>query len=459
MMYTTDTIAAIATGMNNAGIGIIRISGEESFDIALKIFFNKSGKKFKKLESHRVYYGFIKDGDETVDEVLLIALRSPKSFTMEDTVEIDCHGGNLVMRRILNTVIKNGARPAEPGEYTKRAFLNGRIDLSEAEAVIDVINSKNNYSLINSVKQLTGKLYEKISGLRNEIKYEIAYIESALDDPEHYDLDGYYDDLEIKTKDIINELNILKKSFKEGKIIKEGLSTVIIGKPNVGKSSLLNILTGEESAIVTDIAGTTRDIIEQNIMINNLSLRLIDTAGIRDTEDIIEKIGVEKTYKYANEADLILMLIDSSVSLDDSDIEIIKYIDDKNCIILLNKSDLPVKTTIEDVNKYTGKTVMQISSKDETGIKEFKEKIEEMFISGNTGYNDEIVITNERHLYLIDKTTESLNMVLDGINQKLPEDLISIDLMNSYDSLGSITGEKTDDDIIEEIFSKFCMGK
>ena len=458
-MYTTDTIAAIATGMNNAGIGIIRISGEDSFDIALKIFFNKSGKKLKKLESHRVYYGFIKDGDETVDEVLLIALKSPKSFTMEDTVEIDCHGGNLVMRRILNTVIKNGARPAEPGEYTKRAFLNGRIDLSEAEAVIDVINSKNNYSLINSVKQLTGKLYEKISRLRNEIKYEIAYIESALDDPEHYDLDGYYDDLEIKTKEIINELNILKKSFKEGKIIKEGLSTVIIGKPNVGKSSLLNILTGEESAIVTDIAGTTRDIIEQNIMINNLSLRLIDTAGIRDTEDIIEKIGVEKTYKYANEADLILMLIDSSVSLDDSDIEIIKYIDDKNCIILLNKSDLPVKTTIEDVNKYTGKTVMQISSKDETGIKEFKEKIEEMFISGNTGYNDEIVITNERHLYLIDKTTESLNMVLDGINQKLPEDLISIDLMNSYDSLGSITGEKTDDDIIEEIFSKFCMGK
>ena len=458
-MYTTDTIAAIATGMNNAGIGIIRISGEDSFDIALKIFFNKSGKKLKKLESHRVYYGFIKDGDETVDEVLLIALKSPKSFTMEDTVEIDCHGGNLVMRRILNTVIKNGARPAEPGEYTKRAFLNGRIDLSEAEAVIDVINSKNNYSLINSVKQLTGKLYEKISRLRNEIKYEIAYIESALDDPEHYDLDGYYDDLEIKTKDIINELNILKKSFKEGKIIKEGLSTVIIGKPNVGKSSLLNILTGEESAIVTDIAGTTRDIIEQNIIINNLSLRLIDTAGIRDTEDIIEKIGVEKTYKYANEADLILMLIDSSISLDDSDIEIIKYIDDKNCIILLNKSDLPVKTTIEDVNKYTGKTVMQISSKDETGIKEFKEKIEEMFISGNTGYNDEIVITNERHLYLIDKTTESLNMVLDGINQKLPEDLISIDLMNSYDSLGSITGEKTDDDIIEEIFSKFCMGK
>ena len=458
-MHTTDTIAAIATGMNNSGIGIIRISGKDSFNIALSIFYNKSGNKLEKLESHRVYYGFIKDGEETVDEVLLIVLKSPKSFTTEDTVEINCHGGNLVMKRILNTVIKYGARPAEPGEYTKRAFLNGRIDLSEAEAVIDVINSKNNYSLMNSVKQLTGKLYEKINKLRNEIKYEIAYIEAALDDPEHYDLNGYYDGLRIKTEEIINKLDLLKKSFNEGKIIKEGLSTVIIGKPNVGKSSLLNILTGEEAAIVTDIAGTTRDIIEQNIMINNLSLRLIDTAGIRDTEDIIEKIGVERTYKYANEADLILMLIDSSVTLDNSDIEIIKYINDKNCIILLNKSDLTLKTTIDDVKKYTGKTVMQISSKDETGIKEFKEKIEEMFISGNTGYNDEIIITNERHLYLIDKTIESLNMVLEGIDQELPEDLISIDLMNSYDSLGFITGEKTNDDIIEEIFSKFCMGK
>ncbi len=458
-MHTTDTIAAIATGMNNSGIGIIRISGKDSFNIALSIFCNKSGNKLEKLESHRVYYGFIKDGEETVDEVLLIVLKSPKSFTTEDTVEINCHGGILVMKRILNTVIKYGARPAEPGEYTKRAFLNGRIDLSEAEAVIDVINSKNNYSLMNSVKQLTGKLYEKINELRNEIKYEIAYIEAALDDPEHYDLNGYYDGLRIKTEEIIKKLDLLKKSFNEGKIIKEGLSTVIIGKPNVGKSSLLNILTGEEAAIVTDIAGTTRDIIEQYIMINNLSLRLIDTAGIRDTEDIIEKIGVERTYKYANEADLILMLIDSSVTLDNSDIEIIKYINDKNCIILLNKSDLPVKTTIDDVKKYTGKTVMQISSKDETGIKEFKEKIEEMFVSGNTGYNDEIIITNERHLYLIDKTIESLNMVLEGIDQELPEDLISIDLMNSYDSLGFITGEKTDDDIIEEIFSKFCMGK
>jgi tRNA modification GTPase len=458
-MHTTDTIAAIATGMNNSGIGIIRISGKDSFNIALSIFCNKSGNKLEKLESHRVYYGFIKDGEETVDEVLLIVLKSPKSFTTEDTVEINCHGGILVMKRILNTVIKYGARPAEPGEYTKRAFLNGRIDLSEAEAVIDVINSKNNYSLMNSVKQLTGKLYEKINELRNEIKYEIAYIEAALDDPEHYDLNGYYDGLRIKTEEIIKKLDLLKKSFNEGKIIKEGLSTVIIGKPNVGKSSLLNILTGEEAAIVTDIAGTTRDIIEQNIMINNLSLRLIDTAVIRNTEDIIEKIGVERTYKYANEADLILMLIDSSVTLDNSDIEIIKYINDKNCIILLNKSDLPVKTTIDDVKKYTGKTVMQISSKDETGIKEFKEKIEEMFVSGNTGYNDEIIITNERHLYLIDKTIESLNMVLEGIDQELPEDLISIDLMNSYDSLGFITGEKTDDDIIEEIFSKFCMGK
>jgi tRNA modification GTPase len=445
--------------MNNSGIGIIRISGEASFNIALKIFFNKSGNNLKELESHRVYYGFIKDDDEIIDEVLLIALRSPKSFTAEDTVEIDCHGGNLVMRRILGTVIKNGARLAEPGEFTKRAFLNGRIDLSEAEAVIDVINSKNAYSLNNSVKQLTGKLYERIQKLRSRIKYEAAYIEAALDDPEHYDLNGYYDDLKLKTEDIINELISMKKSFSDGKIIKEGINTVIIGKPNVGKSSLLNLLTGEDSAIVTDIAGTTRDALEQDIMINGLSLRLTDTAGIRETEDVIEKIGVEKAYRYADEADLIIFLIDSSVPIDLSDMKIFEYVKDKNCIILLNKSDLPVVTGEDDVRKYTDKCIMQISAKDETGIEEFKNKIEEMFISGHTGYNDEVIITNERHLFLIDSTLENMRSVLEGISQELPEDFISIDLVNAYDNLGAVTGEKTDEDIIEEIFSKFCMGK
>ena len=346
IMYLSDTIAAISTGMNNAGIGIIRISGDTSFEIASRIFYTRSGNKVKEFDSHRVYYGFIKDGEDIIDEVLLIALRSPKSYTTEDTIEINSHGGNLVMRRVLNTVIRNGARLAQPGEFTKRAFLGGRIDLSEAEAVIDVINSKNEYSLTNSIKQLTGKLYEKISLIRSKIKYEIAYIEAALDDPEHYDLNGYYDDLKIKTDDIISELVLLKKSFNEGRIISEGINTVIIGKPNVGKSSLLNILTGEETAIVTDIAGTTRDILEQDIMINGLSLKIIDTAGIRNTDDIIEKIGVKKAYNYAEKADLILMIMDSSIPIDDSDIEIFDYIKDKTSLILLNKSDLKSMTSI-----------------------------------------------------------------------------------------------------------------
>lgn len=458
-MYTTDTIAAISTGMNSAGIGIIRISGDSSFEIASKIFCTGSGKTPDKFDSHRVYYGFIRDNDEIIDEVLLIALRSPKSFTTEDTIEINCHGGNLVMRRVLNTVIKNGARLAEPGEFTKRAFLGGRIDLSEAEAVIDVINSKNYYSLDNSVKQLTGKLYDRITGIRNKIKYETAYIEAALDDPEHYDLFGYYDELKEKTDEIISELSSLKRSFREGKIISEGIKTVIIGKPNVGKSSFLNILTGEEAAIVTDIAGTTRDILEQDIMINGLSLKLTDTAGIRDTADVIERIGVERAYKYANEADLILMMIDSSVPIEDYDIELFNYIKDKNSIVLLNKSDLDVRTSVDEVKKYTDKCIMQISAKEESGIEELKNKIEEMFVLGKLDYNDEVMITNERHLFFIDKALESLNSVLGSISQDLPEDFISIDLMNAYESLGAITGEKVDDDIIDEIFSKFCMGK
>ena len=458
-MHTTDTIAAISTGMNNAGIGIIRISGDNSFDIAEKLFCTKSGNNLNEFESHRIYYGFIKYKGEVLDEVLLSAFRSPKSFTTEDTIEINCHGGNLVMRRILKAVIDSGARLAEPGEFTKRAFLGGRIDLSKAEAVIDVINSKNDYSLSNSVKQLTGKLYDRISELRNKLKYEIAYIEAAIDDPEHYDLDGYYNELNEKANNIIKELNILKKSYNEGKILSEGIKTVIIGKPNVGKSSLLNILTGEDTAIVTDIAGTTRDILEQDITINGLSLKLIDTAGIRDTEDIIERIGVERAYKYADDADLIIMMMDSSVSVDESDKEIFDYIRDKTSIILLNKSDMPVKTSMEEVRKYTDKCVMQVSAKDETGIEEFKSEIEKMFLSGNVRYNDEVIISNERHLFLINKAISDINEVLKGIDNEIPEDFISIDLTNAYESLGSIIGEKIEDDIVNEIFSKFCMGK
>lgn len=458
-MYTTDTIAAISTGMNNAGIGIIRISGDHSFEIAKNIFFSKSGKSLSDIESHRVYYGFIKDKDEIIDEVLLIPLKSPKSFTTEDTIEINCHGGNLVMRRILKLVLSKGARLAEPGEFTKRAFLNGRIDLSKAEAIIDVINSKNELALSNSVKQLTGKLNDKIKEIRNKIIYEIAYIESALDDPEHYDFDGYYGRLKPELNDMIRELILMKKSYKEGKIISEGVKTVIIGKPNVGKSSLLNILTGEETAIVTDIAGTTRDVIEQEINIGNLTLNITDTAGVRETDDLVEKIGVEKTYEHAENADLIILMIDSSEGLNEEDIRLFEYIKDKKAIILLNKSDLETVTTKTNVIKYTDKKILTISAKDEIGIIELKECLEDMFISGLIEYNDETVITNERHLYLINRAIESINDALNNIDMDMPEDLISIDLVNSYENLGGIIGESLEDDIVEEIFSKFCMGK
>ena len=458
-MFLSDTITAISTGMNNAGIGIIRISGDSSFEIAEKIFYKKSGEKHTYFESHRVYYGFIKDGEDIIDEVLLIPLKSPRSFTTEDTIEINCHGGNLVMRRILGLIIRNGARLAEPGEFSKRAFINGRIDLSEAEAIIDVINSKNELALNNSVKQLSGELNEKIKNIRNILKYEIAYIESALDDPEHFNLDGYYERLIPVLKNIINDLVILKKSFKDGKIIKEGINTVIIGKPNVGKSSLLNILTGEDTAIVTDIAGTTRDVIEQDVVIGNLTLKISDTAGVRDTDDIIEKIGVEKTYRYADNADLIIMVIDSSDDLDDEDIGLFEYIRNKNAIILLNKSDLKTVISEEDVAVYTEKKVLSISAKDKTGIIELKDCLEKMFISGSIEYNDEIFITNERHFNLIELAINSINEALNNIGMEMPEDLISIDMVNSYECLGKIIGESLENDIVDEIFSKFCMGK
>ena len=458
-MYTSDTIAAISTGMNNAGIGIIRISGEEAFDIAKQLFFLRSGKGFDGFESHRVYYGFIKDEGGIIDEVLLIPLKAPKSYTTEDTIEIDCHGGNLVMRRILKAVLDKGARLAEPGEFTKRAFLNGRIDLSEAEAVIDVINSENEYALKNSVKQLTGRLTEKIRSVRERIVYEIAYIESALDDPEHYDLDGYYDKLCVVIREVYDELTALKGSFNEGRIISEGVKTVILGRPNVGKSSLLNLLTGEETAIVTDIAGTTRDILRQDIVLNGLSLKMTDTAGIRDTDDVIEKIGVDRALEHALDADLILMVMDSSEEIDKKDIEIFDFIKDKKAIVLLNKSDLPSKTSEADVRKYTDKCVMSISALDESGIEEFKDKINEMFLTGALKYDDEVMITNERHLFLIENSLKSLDEVLVSIENGMPEDFVSIDLKNAYDNLGAVIGEQTGDDIIDEIFARFCMGK
>lgn len=458
----TDTIAAIATGMTNSGIGIIRISGPESIKTADKIF--KAGNKNISLidvKSHTIHYGFIYDGKNIIDEVMISVMKGPKSFTAEDTVEINCHGGILIMRNILELVIKNGARLAEPGEFTKRAFLNGRIDLSKAEAVMDVISSKNELALKNSVSQLRGNISEKIKKLRDEIIYEIAYIESALDDPEHISLDGYKESLKIKTERVLKDIDKLISSSENGKILKEGINTVILGKPNVGKSSLMNLLVGEERAIVTDIAGTTRDILEENINLNGISLNIIDTAGIRYTEDAVEKIGVDKAKKIALNADLIIYMADSSVNFDENDLEILELVREKKCIVLLNKVDLQCKITEEDLKKKINQDIVIIktSMKDNIGIDEFEEKIKEMFFCGNIDFNEELFITNERHKAALMKVHESLSQVIKSIDNEMPEDFYSIDLMSAYSSLGYIIGEEVSDDLINEIFSKFCMGK
>ncbi len=457
----TDTIAAIATAMGNAGIGIIRVSGEESIEIVDLIYRNnKNERKLKNFKSHTIHYGFIYDGNEVVDEVMVSIMKKPNSFTAEDTVEINCHGGVVVLNRILDMIVKNGARLAEPGEFTKRAFLNGRIDLSRAEAVMDIISSKNEMALKNSMKHLGGSIYEKIKDLRENIIYEIAFIESALDDPEHISLDGYADKLYIKNENLINEVNKLLLSAENGKIIKEGIKTVIVGKPNAGKSSLLNVLVGEEKAIVTDIAGTTRDILEENINIGGISLKMIDTAGIRFTEDIIEKIGVEKAKKYVEDADLIVYVVDSSVPLDENDFEIMKMIENRKSIILFNKSDLDASISFEDLmDKIRNSIIIKTSTKENTGIDNFEAAIKKLFFKGEIFLDDEVMITNLRHKEALGDTLFSLNQVKKSIENKMPEDFFSIDLISAYASLGKIIGEEIEEDLVNEIFSKFCMGK
>lgn len=456
----SDTIAAIATAMTPSGIGIIRISGDDSFELIDKIYKSKSGKKLlSQCDSHTVHYGFIYDGDEKIDEVMVLIMRAPNTYTREDTIEIDCHGGVFVMKRILETVIKYGARPAEPGEFTKRAFLNGRIDLSQAESVIDVINSKNEFALKNSLSQLNGAVLDSIKQIREVLLHEIAFIESALDDPEHISLDSYPQKLLLIVDNQIKSIDKLLKSSDNGRILKEGINTVIVGKPNAGKSSLLNILVGADRAIVTDIAGTTRDVLEEQINLDGITLNLVDTAGIRDTDDIVEKIGVDRAKQYADSADLIIYVIDSSTELDDNDFSIIDILKDKNAIVLLNKSDLSTITTEDIVKKYLDKPVIYISAKDRTGIDELESKISEMFLYGQVSFNDEVYITNIRHKNSLTEALNSLKLVVESINNDMPEDFYSIDLMNAYEELGLIIGEAVEDDLMQEIFSKFCMGK
>ena len=455
-----DTIAAVATAMTASGIGIIRISGPESRNIAGKIYRSKGGnKRIEEVSSHTINYGFIWDGEELIDEVLVMVMDGPRSYTGEDTVEIDCHGGVLAMKRVLETVIKYGARPAEPGEFTKRAFLNGRIDLSQAEAVIDVINAQNEYALKSSVSQLRGNIQRIIREIREQIIYQIAYIESALDDPEHISIDEYGEELKAETEVIKGKLDRLLDTVREGKLMKEGIKTVIVGKPNAGKSSLLNTLVGEERAIVTDIAGTTRDILEETIVLHGISLRMMDTAGIRNTEDIVEKIGVGKAIENAKDADLILYVVDASIPLDENDKEIIELLRDKKAVVILNKTDLEQMVQEEDLKALVEHPIVSISAKEKEGIDCLEQQIKELFFAGNLTFNDEVYITNMRHKAALEEAKKSILLVEESIDIGMPEDFYSIDLMNAYEALGSIIGEAVGEDLVNEIFSKFCTGK
>ena len=462
----SDTIAAVATALSNSGISIIRVSGEEAVNVVDSVFVSKSGKHIlKNVKSHTIHYGFIYKNDEMIDEVMVSVMKAPKSFTMEDVVEINCHGGILVTKKILELVILQGARLAMPGEFTKRAFLNGRIDLTKAEAIMDLIEAKSDYALKSSAKQLKGVVYDKVKQLREKIIYEIAFIESAIDDPEHISLDGFYERLGQVTDEVLQEVDHLLEQSENGVLLKNGINTVIVGKPNAGKSSLLNRLVGEEKAIVTDVAGTTRDVLKETIMLHGISLNLIDTAGIHETEDKVEKIGVDRAKDFAKDADLIVYVVDSSVPLDDSDDEIIDLIQDKKTIVLLNKSDLSTVTDEDSISEKLAQgnenicRMIKTSTKENIGIDEFEHTIKEMFFQGNISLEDEIYITNLRQKEYLYDTKNSLVLVKQSLADEMPEDFYSIDLMNAYTSLGLIIGEEVEDDLVHEIFSKFCMGK
>ena len=455
-----DTVAAISSAMSEAGIGIVRISGPDAFAIIKKIFRPASkGKNTDQVPSHTIHYGWIMDGDKVVDEVLLMLMRGPHTYTGEDTAEIDCHGGILSMKRVLETVLKNGAAIAEPGEFTKRAFLNGRIDLSQAEAVMDVIQSKNEYALQSSLDQLRGGLSEKISGVRSALLYQIAYIESALDDPEHISLDGYTDTIQQVIDEQKEILESLATHADDGKLLREGIRTVILGKPNAGKSSLLNTLLGEERAIVTDIAGTTRDTLEEYLNLRGITLHLIDTAGIRNTEDTVEKIGVQRSLSMAEKADLILYVVDSSTPLDEADREIISILRNHPVIVLYNKTDLEPVVSLDEIQQNVSRTVIPVSLITGEGLEDLEDAIEKKFFSGTLLFNDQVMITNQRHKEALLDALESISLVQQGIDLGMPEDCLAIDLRDACDSLGRITGDSVGEDLVNEIFSKFCIGK
>ncbi len=469
LYYDKDTIAAISTAVSPSGIGIVRISGPEALAAADRIFRSPGGKTIlSEVPSHTIHYGFITDpekGDAVLDEVLVSVMRAPRSYTAEDTVEINCHGGVLAVRKVLDTVLKYGARPAEPGEFTKRAFLNGRIDLSEAEAVMDLIESKNECALKNSVSQLRGSLYEVIRSVREEMLLQAAHIEAALDDPEHYNYEDSVPGLEIMTDAWSQKIRRLIDTAETGRLIREGIKTAIIGRPNAGKSSLLNLLLGEERAIVTDIAGTTRDVLTETMNLDGITLIVTDTAGIRDTSDPVERIGVERAKKSLEQADLVISVVDASSPLSEEDRDVIHLAAEKKTILLLNKSDLPAVTDVEMIRRLADEMhagemeIISFSATEKTGYDELVSCIKRMFYSGELDFNDEILITNVRQKNLLMRAEESLKRLKESLENRMPEDFYSIDLMGAYEALGEITGEEVGEDLVNEIFSKFCMGK
>lgn len=454
-----NTISGIATALVESGIGIIRISGNQAVEIAGKILRTKGGKPLDIRESHRIRYGFVFDGEKEIDEVLVSTFLAPKSFTGEDTVEINCHGGILLMQKVFQATLKAGARPAEPGEFSKRAFLNGRIDLSQAEAVADLISAKSEDSIRSSLSLLQGSLKEKIKGMRSRILEDTAFIEAALDDPEHISLEGFSEQCQAHVEGILSEISELLKHQREGKLLKEGIQTVIVGKPNAGKSSLLNCLVKADKAIVSNIPGTTRDTVEEDIRIGSLSLHLMDTAGIRETEDIVEEIGVNRAKEGIEKADCVLLVLDGSLPLEEEDRKILALLEGKKVLVLLNKMDKESILQKEELEKATGFPVLPISAKEGRGIEELGQKLEELFYTGSLSFSTETYIHSERQIAALEEAKSALELVLEGIRLELSEDFLSIDLMGAYNALGRILGEDVSEDLINEIFAKFCMGK
>ena len=454
----SDTIAAVSTAMtSSSGIGIVRMSGPDAVRIADLVFRGKRPGKLSDMPSHTIHYGYIFDGDDIIDEVLLMLMKAPNTYTREDVVEIDCHGGPLVLQSVLDLLIRRGARPADPGEFTKRAFLNGRIDLSQAEAVMDIIQSKSTFALKNSVGMLRGSIKDKIIELRKSIMHDIAWIEASLDDPEHIDSADIGPLIAEHIQGWMSEIDGLIS--ENARVLKEGVKTVILGKPNAGKSSIMNVLLGQDRAIVTDIAGTTRDTLEEEVNLAGIPLIIVDTAGIHRTDDLVEKIGVDRARDSLKDADLIIYVVDRSTRLDQNDYDIMDMIRGRNVIVLMNKSDLECRADAAQIADKLDAPLVEVSAKEETGIDQLAALVKKMFLSGNISYNDQVFLTNARQKAAADRARDSLRLVARSIEDGMPEDLFTVDLMDAYEELGHIIGQSVGEDMIEAIFSKFCMGK